>query len=76
MWMTRLSSVRKGNCMPWGPKEFKSRHNHKLSGPQSKVAAKVANEVLARTGDEGRAVREANAVGGRAFTKHKGKGGK
>jgi uncharacterized protein YdaT len=59
--------------MPWTPTNFKSRHNHKLSGPQSKVAAKVANAALKKTGDEGRAIREANAVGDRAYTKHKGK---
>jgi len=55
--------------MPWTPRSFSQKHNHKLSKPQSKVASKVANTVLAKTGDEGRAIREANAVGDRAYTK-------
>ena len=47
---------------PWTPTSFRSKHNKSLTPAQSKVAAEVANKVLARTGDEGRAIREANAV--------------
>ena len=51
--------------MPWTPGSFKDKHNYGLSKKQSDVAAKVANDVLARTGDDGTAIREANAVAGR-----------
>jgi hypothetical protein len=48
--------------MPWTPNEAE-RHTHKATTPALKeLWAKVANESLERTGDEGRAVREANAV--------------
>jgi hypothetical protein len=56
---------------PWTPKQFKDKHNKKLTPAQAKVAAEVANQVLAKTGNEGRAIREANAVAGRM--KNKGK---
>lgn len=49
--------------MPWGPQEFKTKHNRSLSTRGAKVAAKTANAVLAKTGDEGKAVRIGNAVG-------------
>jgi hypothetical protein len=39
------------------------RHTHKATTwPLKELWAKVANECLERTGDEGRAIREANAV--------------
>lgn len=39
------------------------RHTHKATTREVKeLWAKVANECLERTGDEGRAIREANAV--------------
>ena len=48
--------------MPWKPSEAKS-HNHKASTPEmQRVWAKVANAVLKKTGDEGKAIREANAA--------------
>lgn len=46
--------------MPWTPKTFGQRHNHGLDAPQRKEAAKVANAILAKTGDEGKAIRIAN----------------
>jgi uncharacterized protein YdaT len=46
---------------PWTAKTF-LKHNKKLSPEKAKLAAEVANKVLARTGDEGRAIKEANAV--------------
>jgi hypothetical protein len=58
---------------PWTPKQFKDRHNKKLTPAQAKVAADVANQVLAKTGNEGRAIREANAVAGRIKSKGKKK---
>jgi hypothetical protein len=48
--------------MPWTPDEAE-RHTHKATTLElKKLWAKVANESLERTGDEGRAIREANAV--------------
>jgi len=48
--------------MPWIPDDAE-RHTHKATTqPLKELWAKVANECLERTGDEGRAIREANAV--------------
>jgi hypothetical protein len=48
--------------MPWTPNDAE-RHTHKAASCELKeLWAKVANECLERTGDEGRAIREANAV--------------
>ena len=48
--------------MPWTPNDAE-RHTHKATTWALKeLWAKVANEWLERTGDEGRAIREANAV--------------
>ena len=48
--------------MPWTPNDAE-RHTHKATTWALKALwAKVANECLERTGDEGRAIREANAV--------------
>jgi hypothetical protein len=53
------------NQMPWTSNDAE-RHAHKANTTELKEPwAKVANESLERTGDEGRAVREANAVVGR-----------
>jgi len=48
--------------MPWTPDEAE-RHTHKATTQTLReLWAKVANEALERTGNEGRAIREANAV--------------
>ena len=48
--------------MPWTPDDAE-RHTHRATTWELKeLWAKVANECLERTGDEGRAVREANGV--------------
>jgi hypothetical protein len=48
--------------MPWTPNDAE-RHSHKATTQLLKeLWAKVANESLERTGDEGRAIREASAV--------------
>jgi hypothetical protein len=48
--------------MPWTSNDAE-RHTHKATTPALKeLWAKVANETLERTADEGRAIREANAV--------------
>ncbi len=48
--------------MPWKARDAK-RHTRKAKSPKRKRQwQKVANSVLQRTGDEGRAVRSANAA--------------
>jgi hypothetical protein len=48
--------------MPWTPNDAE-RHTHKATTTALKeLWVKVANESLERTGNEGRAIREANAV--------------
>lgn len=48
--------------MPWSPKDATAK-TKKARSPKAKWQwANVADRVLAKTGDEGRAVREANAV--------------
>ena len=48
--------------MPWTPNDAE-RHTHRATTWVLKeLWAKIANECLERTGDEGRAIREANAV--------------
>jgi hypothetical protein len=48
--------------MPWTPNDAE-RHTRKATTTTLKeLWAKVANESLERTGNEGRAIREANAV--------------
>jgi len=48
--------------MPWLSDADSLRHNKFAEGKLGEVWRKVANETLDRTGDEGRAIREANAV--------------
>ena len=57
--------------MPWTASDAE-RHTHKATTLELKeLWAKVANEALERTSDEGRAIREANAVIARqAAAKH------
>ena len=54
--------------MPWDAKSFRARHNKALSQAQAGRAATIANAVLTKTGDEGKAIRIANA---RAKMRHK-----
>jgi hypothetical protein len=60
-----LGGIRDPNgrgTMPWTPDEAE-RHTHKATTIELKeLWAKVANERLESTGDEARAIREANAV--------------
>jgi uncharacterized protein YdaT len=54
--------------MPWTPSDGPSRHTKKANTPASrKQWAAVANKVLDESGDDGKAVRIANA----AVAKHK-----
>jgi hypothetical protein len=48
--------------MPWLSDADSLRHNRLAEGRLGEIWRKVANETLECTGDEGRAIREANAV--------------
>ncbi len=48
--------------MPWTPKDASSKTKKAKSPKAKRQWAHVADKVLAKTGDEGRAIREANAV--------------
>jgi len=62
--------------MPWSPEDAE-RHTHKAATRElQELWAKVANEALERTGDEGRAIREANAVVGRQEAREVGARGR
>ncbi len=53
--------------MPWEPEDA-PRHTHKADTPHLRsLWSEVANNVLAETGDEGRAVRAANAAVARVW---------
>jgi len=52
--------------MPWRPEDA-PKHTHKADTPHlCRLWSEVANNVLAETADEGRAVRSANAAVARA----------
>ena len=63
--------------MPWSPDDGPARHTKKADNPGAKKQwSSVANKVLADSGDEGKAVRIANAaVAKRKFGLAKGHGG-
>jgi hypothetical protein len=58
--------------MPWLTDDDSLRHNKFAEGRLGEIWRKVANETLERTGDEGRAIREANAVVDRIREKSSG----
>jgi len=47
--------------MPWDKSTFK-KHNKSAVGAKGAKAAKIANAVLARTGDDAKAIKIANAA--------------
>jgi hypothetical protein len=55
--------------MPWKAKDAKASTQKAQTPSQKRQWAHVANAVLERTGDEGRAKREANAVMARGRAK-------
>lgn len=57
--------------MPWTAESFGKKHNHSLTAEQSGHAARIANAVLAKTGDDAKAIRIANAY----FRQHLDLGG-
>jgi hypothetical protein len=48
--------------MPWTPEDATSHTKKATTGTAKRHWAEIANQVLEKTGDEGRAIREANAV--------------
>jgi hypothetical protein len=57
-----LEAINEGPNMPWTSNDAE-KHTHKATTSALKeLWAKVANERLDHTGDEARAIREANAV--------------
>lgn len=48
--------------MPWLTDDDSLRHNKLARGRLGEIWRQVANDTLERSGDEGRAIREANAV--------------
>jgi hypothetical protein len=58
--------------MPWTPKDASSKTKKADTPKKSRRWSAVANSALDRTGDEGRAIREANAVVARGKAKRKG----
>jgi uncharacterized protein YdaT len=61
--------------MPWASEDAK-RHTKKADSPKrQRMWAEIANSVLAETGDEGRAIREANAAVARNYDKSVRDGG-
>lgn len=58
--------------MPWKTgKDFAGKHNKKLHGHSADIAKSTANAILKKTGDEGKAIRIANAAGDKALKKKK-----
>jgi hypothetical protein len=52
--------------MPWTPADATSHTKKATTAKAQQLWAEVANKVLEDSGDEGRAIREANAVVARA----------
>lgn len=48
--------------MPWTPEDARSKTHEVKDDKDARQWRDVANEVLKKTGDEGRAIREANNV--------------
>jgi len=59
--------------MPWTPDDATSHTKKATSEKAKRRWAEIANQVLEKTGDEGRAIREANAVIARVAGKSKGR---
>lgn len=62
--------------MPWTPKEFAARHNHKLKGAAATKAASMANAMLRAGVPEGEAIATANKRASAASRKPANKRGK
>lgn len=60
--------------MPWSASDASGKTKKAKLPTAKRQWAHVANSVLASTGDEGRAVREANAAVSRRYTSHSHQG--
>jgi hypothetical protein len=60
-----VQEIRGAKLMPWTPKNASAKTRKASTPKKQRQWATVANSVLAKTGDDGRAIREANAVVGR-----------
>jgi len=58
--------------MPWQPSDAPAKTHFADTPDLQLLWAEVANKILATTGDEGRAIREANAVVHRQWLKDRG----
>ena len=56
--------------MPWSPSDAQAKTHNADTPELQRLWAEVANKTLEATGDEGRAIREANAVVHRERAKH------
>ncbi len=59
--------------MPWTPKQFAQKHNHKLKGVAASKAASIANAMLRAGVPEGEAIATANKRGPAAARKSSAK---
>ena len=60
--------------MPWNSKDVSGKTKAAKSPKAKRQWVDVANSVLKKTGDEGRAIREANSVAKRSASKAKKRG--
>jgi hypothetical protein len=58
--------------MPWSPSDATAKTRWADTPELQSLWAEIANQVLEATGDEGRAIREANAVVHRRWVKDHG----
>jgi hypothetical protein len=56
--------------MPWSPSDARAKTHFADTPELQRLWAEVANKTLEATDDEGRAIREANAVVHREWAKH------
>lgn len=60
---TKFIGLERGVCaIPWTPKDAKSKTKKAKSPKAQRQWAKVANAELAKTGDDGKAIKIANGV--------------
>ena len=57
--------------MPWEASDAKTKTGKANTPGKQKLWEKVSNQVLAKSGDDGRAIREANAVVARMAGRYK-----
>ena len=58
--------------MPWTPRDARKHDKQAKTAKSSRQWSHIANAVLAKTGDEARAIRAANSVVGRKGKRKRG----